>query len=148
MLLSTRDGISCDLCGIILKNKFTYFSVESKGIQVDASKAQVVQLGKDLDVDVCDPCYTKMEEAVRKYVVNGVQRGTIKCDFCPKILSGAFKYHVLLIHKVTADRDVKEKGPADVQANHMDFNLDDECFLAMANIAMTNRQKVKTGGVV
>jgi hypothetical protein len=88
-----------------------------------------------------------MIEAVKKYIVNGTKRGTIKCDLCPKVQSGTFKYHVLAIHKVTADKDVKEQGPSDVQMNVMDFNLDDECFVLMANQVMVSRQKVKSGGL-
>lgn len=146
MLLPSKDGISCDLCSMIQKNRFTYYSLDSKGVQVNAAAASVVQLGKDLDIDICEKCYMDMITAVKKYIVNGTKRGTIKCDFCPKTLSGAFKYHVLALHKVSADKDVKEQGPSDVQMNIMDFNLDDECFILMANQVMANRQKVKAGG--
>lgn len=146
MLLSSKDGISCDLCSMILKNKFTYYSIDSKGIQVNTATASMAQLGKDLDIDVCEGCYTAMIEAVKKYIVNGTARGSVKCDFCPKVVSGNFKYHILAIHKVTADKDVKDQGPSDVQLNIMDFNLDDECFVLMANQVMTNRQKLKSGG--
>lgn len=148
MLLSSKDGISCDLCGLIQKNRFTYYSIESKGLQVNTAGASIVQLGKDLDIDVCEGCYGSMIEAVKKYLVNGSKRGTIKCDFCPKVEVGNFKYHVLGIHKVTADKDIKEQGPSDVQMNIMDFNLDDQCFVLMANQVMANRQKVKSGGNV
>lgn len=147
MLLTSKDGISCDLCGFIQKNRFTYYSLESKGIQVNTSGNSIAQLGRDLDIDVCEKCYNDMIEAVKKYIVNGTKRGTIKCDFCPKVHSGNFKYHVLSIHKVTADKDVKEQGPSDVQMNIMDFNLDDECFVLMANQVMASRQKVKSGGL-
>ena len=109
MLLSSKDGIGCDLCGVIYRNRFTYYSLESKGIQVNAAAHSVVQLGKDMDIDVCEKCYTDMIEAVKKYLVNGTKRGTIKCDFCPKVLNGAFKYHTLLIHKVSADRMSKRR---------------------------------------
>jgi hypothetical protein len=130
------------------KNRFTYYSLESKGIQINTAGASIAQLGKDLDIDVCEQCYTAMIEAVKKYVVNGVKRGSIKCDFCPKIENGNFKYHILQIHKVTADKEVKEQGPSDVQMNIMDFNLDDQCFVLMANQVMANRQQLKSGGYV
>lgn len=147
MLLASKDGISCDLCSIIHRNRFTYYSIESKGLQVNASANSIAQLGKDLDIDVCEACYNAMIEAVKKYIVNGTSRGSIKCDFCPKVQSGSFKYHVLIIHKVSADKDVKEQGPSDVQKNIMDFNLDDECFVLMANQVVASRQKVKSGGL-
>lgn len=148
MLLNSKDGISCDLCGFVQKNRFTYYSMESKGLQVNTAGNSIAQLGKDLDIDVCEKCYGAMLEAVKKYIVNGTKRGSIKCDFCPSVKSGTFKYHALIIHKVTADKDVKEKGPAEVQMNVMDFNLDDECFVLMANQVVVNRQKVKSGGLV
>lgn len=147
MLLTSKDGISCDLCAMIYKNRFTYYSLESKGLMVNTTGTSIAQLGKDLDIDVCEACYNAMIEAVKKYIVNGTGRGSIKCDFCPKVQSGNFKYHVLAIHKVSADKDVKEQGPSDVQKDIMDFNLDDECFVLMANQVVVNRQKVKSGGL-
>jgi hypothetical protein len=143
-----KDGISCDLCGFVQKNRFLYYSLESKGVEVNTAAASIAQLGKDLDIDVCEKCYAAIIEGIKKYIVNGVKRGTIKCDLCPKIQSGSFKYHTLLIHKVLVDKDVKEKGPADVQMNVMDLNLDDQCFIAMANQVLANRQKVKNGEIV
>lgn len=148
MLLNTKDGVACDWCGFIQKNKFVYYSLDSKGLEVNTASSSVVQLGKELDIDICEKCYKTMEDGVKKFIINGVKRGTIKCDFCPKVLSGSFKYHVLLIHRVTADKEVKEKGPADVQMNFMDFNLDDECFTLMANQVMNTRQMLKGGGLV
>lgn len=142
-----KDGISCDLCGFTQRNKFLYYSLESTGVEVNAPAASIVQLGKDLDIDVCEKCYNDMLEAVKKYIVNGTKRGNIKCDLCPKVLGGSFKYHILLVHKVLVDKDVQEKGPAEVQMKIMDFNLDDQCFVAMANQVLVNRQKVKNGEI-
>ena len=143
MLLKTKDGINCDICGTAYKDVFTYYSFESTSVSVDSAALRVAQGNKDLDVDVCEKCYTNAEEKVRKNVAKALIPNTVKCDFCTSILKGKFTYHRILIHKVDVDRNVEKPK---VSRNHMDFNADDACFGQFANMAMETRKAVKAKG--
>jgi len=60
MLLKTKDGICCDWCGAILKNKFVYYSVSCIRVKVDKDKAETSPVSVDGDVvdfDVCEKCH-------------------------------------------------------------------------------------------
>jgi hypothetical protein len=63
MLLPSRDGIKCDLCGTELKNKFEYYSYACTKVSVDKERAQsgksTVTDDDILDFDVCVKCHTK-----------------------------------------------------------------------------------------
>jgi hypothetical protein len=146
MLLKTKDGIYCDLCGSIYKDNFMYFSFEGTPVSVDTAACSVSQQPRDLDLDVCEKCYSNTEQAVRKNLAPAIIRGTIKCDLCTKVMSGKFGYHIVLIHRVHVDKEANKDGPSQVEMKFMDFNLDDECFLNMANTAFAVRQKIKNQG--
>lgn len=143
MLLKTKDGISCDVCGTIYKDVFNYYSFESSKIAIDSATMRVTQLGKDLDIDVCEKCYVAAEDKVRKNLIKAPVAGTVKCDFCTKLLKGKFDYHRILIHKVEVDKILDKPK---VTKNFMDFNADDGCFGQLANLAMETRQNAKTKG--
>lgn len=143
MLLRTKDGISCDICSTIYKDQFNYYSFESNGIAVDSAAMRVSQLGKDLDIDVCEKCYIAAEEKVRKHIAKTPPAGAVKCDFCTNILKGKFSYHRMLIHKVEVDKAIDKPK---VTRNHMDFNADDGCFSQLANMAMETRKNIKSKG--
>lgn len=146
MLLKTKDGIACDLCGTIAKDNFVYYSFEGKPVLVDAAAHLVSQQPKDLDLDVCEKCYADAEQVVRKNLAPAVVPGTVKCDLCTKLMSGKFQYHIVLIHKVHVDKEQVKDGPFNVEMKFMDFNLDDNCFNNMANAALAVRQKIKSQG--
>jgi len=143
MLLKTKDGICCDICGTVYKDQFTYYSFESNVVSVDSAAFRVAQGSKDLDVDICEKCYVNAEEKVKKHIAKAVPPNTVKCDFCTSILKGKFTYHRILIHKVDVDRNVEKPK---VSRNHMDFNADDACFGQFVNMAMETRKAVKAKG--
>lgn len=146
MLLKSKDGIFCDVCGQIYKDMFTYYSFESIKISVDATTKRISQENKDLDIDVCEKCYKAAEEKVRNNLAKSAVVGTVKCDFCTTLMTGTFNYHRLLVHKVVVDKNQKTDGPASVQMNFMDFNLDDLCFTGLTSLAVETRQKIKATG--
>lgn len=146
MLLKTKDGICCDLCGSIYKENFEYYSFEGTPVSVDTAACIVARQPKDLDLDVCGKCYSNAEQTVKKNLASVIARGTVKCDLCTKVMSGKFQYHIVLIHKVHVDKEQVKDGPAKVEMKFMDFNLDDDCFLNMANTALAVRQKIKSQG--
>ncbi len=146
MLLKTKDGVACDLCGSISKENFIYYSFESTPVQIDTTACIVSQQPKDLDIDVCEKCYESTITTVKKNLAPAIARGTVKCDLCVKVMNGKFQYHIILIHKVHVDKDQAKEGPFKVEMRFMDFNLDDTCFGIMANTALETRKKIKTQG--
>jgi hypothetical protein len=143
MLLKTKDGICCDICGTTYKDQFIYYSFESSIVSVDSAVLRVVQGAKDLDVDVCEKCYTNAEDKVKQNIAKAISPNTIKCDFCTAVLRGKFNYHRMLIHRVDVDRNVEKPK---VSRNYMDFNADDTCFGQFANMAMETRKAAKSKG--
>ena len=76
MLLSTRDRIYCDTCGIIYKNKFTYYSVEYTKVIVDSecSKTGACEISKEeLNLDVCQKCYDEIKQKVLAVSKKGIK---------------------------------------------------------------------------
>lgn len=148
MLLTTRDGISCDICGTTYKKDFIYYSFESTLVTVNSTNMLIKQLNKDLDLDVCEKCYLNAETKVRANIKTA-QPNTVKCDFCTTMLKGSFNYHRILVHKVVVSESQKDaKGVVipSVFKNFMDFNSDDACFQNLVNLAMETRNNIKTKG--
>jgi hypothetical protein len=60
MLLASKDGIGCDLCGREYKHKFSYYSAEFTKISADAEKKMTGPTEVDkkyLNLDICQICY-------------------------------------------------------------------------------------------
>lgn len=70
MLLQSRDGIKCDICGAELKNKFTYYSYACTKVEVDkelAKSGKLTTIEDDvLDFDVCIQCHDKNVKSALK----------------------------------------------------------------------------------
>lgn len=61
MLLPSKDGIACDWCGRVLKEKFEYYSIACTRVHVDKDKAETnpVEVDDDiLDFDICVECHS------------------------------------------------------------------------------------------
>ena len=62
MLLDSKDGIQCDGCGTVLRDKFDYYSINCARVKVDCDRAETspVQVDDDiLDFDICTECHKK-----------------------------------------------------------------------------------------
>jgi len=60
MFLTSRDGIKCDRCGKILKNKFIYYSDKRTRVIVDNERKQTGPAAVERDVvdfDICEDCH-------------------------------------------------------------------------------------------
>lgn len=69
MLLDKKDGISCDICGAIYTNDFTYYSYDLRKTQVIDNTMNRINYKKhpDLSIDICQPCHTKFTDLIKKY---------------------------------------------------------------------------------
>lgn len=157
MLLKSNEGacVACDLCATRMKDNFVYYSFEGTPVIVDTNTHMVSQQPKDFDIDVCEKCYADAETMVRNHLAPAPVKNTVKCDYCTKLMSGKFTYHIILIHKVYIDKQQAREEKADgsvvvkpfkVEMKFMDFNLDDNCFSNMLNTAFAVRQKIKAQG--
>jgi hypothetical protein len=143
MFLETRDGIKCDICGSVHRERFTYYSVDQTPHE---RVAMAVASGHAESFDICESCFDSMKEECKKNL-GTVQRGSIKCDSCPKYMQGEFKYYRAIIAKVVVDRDQKEEGPLDVEYRCMDFNFCDDCGSLLLNkVKETRKSHSDKGG--
>jgi hypothetical protein len=72
MLLKTRDGVRCDLCGREFRSKFVYYSYDCHKVTVDTGEAKTERNqatdvnGSIIGFDICEECHkshiTKMLE--------------------------------------------------------------------------------------
>jgi len=73
MILPTKDGITCDRCGRILKDQFEYYSDKRTRVQVDRSRSKtgVVEVDEDiLDFDICTTCHQKDIDDLKRIMEN------------------------------------------------------------------------------
>jgi len=64
MMLPTKDGIRCDLCGKEYRSKFIYYSYDCHKVSVDISRMETKrEKATDVDgsivgFDVCEECHS------------------------------------------------------------------------------------------
>ena len=68
MLLKSKDGIKCDLCGNEFKHNFQYFSMTAKKVIVDVDAKNVTKVDDDLNVDACEKCFNVIKDRVREVI--------------------------------------------------------------------------------
>lgn len=84
MLLSTQDGIGCDLCKQPYREKFIYYSTEILKINFDRSHKLSFVGDSVKSCDICPQCYGQWGEKI--VATSGINRS--KCDFCGERPSG------------------------------------------------------------
>ena len=138
MLLETKDGIGCDFCGVEARNKFTYYSAQFKKVSV---VNQAVNVGDiEWDIEICAGCFGSMIDRCRKFL-SGAHRGAVKCDMCPKYLTGIFMYCTTQFDQVVVDKDADPK--TSVNANAMDLNVCTECLVGLRNSRVQEQKPTK-----
>jgi hypothetical protein len=140
MLLETKDGIGCDLCGVAAREKFTYYSAQFKKILV--AYHSVSAGGVEWDIEICPGCFGSLIDRCRKFL-SGARRSAVKCDLCPKYYSGVFTYFTVQLDNVTVDKDANPK--TEVKENVMDFNVCTECLNSLRDSRVTTVQKPTKG---
>lgn len=124
MLLNAQDGIRCDFCGSIFKDKFKYYAVESNDITVVKSQSRGSR-SSNFEHDACETCYGNMVDKC-KANIGRILPQKVKCDFCPTYHSDTFTYKRFEIHAV--DVDIDREKPTVVERRVMDFNVGECCF--------------------
>jgi hypothetical protein len=141
MFLHTKDGITCDICKVVYKDKFIYYSFDFNSIEVDSSKMFINNSGVSYDIDVCDQCF---ENFKKKIIISANKHNTIKCDLCSVQMTGKFLYYRVLIHKIFVDKSNTKNTT--VEKNVFDLNVDQQCFKGISDMVMANRIEMKKKG--
>lgn len=141
MFLPDRSGIRCDLCLLIEKEQFTYYSVDFLKIRI--VNKTVIRSPDDISYDICKNCYNKWLERCKNNVSRALPN-TIKCDFCPEYMASDFVYYKLDI--TVANVDIKREKPVESKKYFMDYNVGECCINQYFDIIKTNKEKIKTGG--
>jgi len=145
MFLPTRDGIRCDICGSSHRNDFTYYSFDVNKVVADTAIGTVNPTIISESYDVCEECYNKFIDKCKKHI-RDVKKNTVRCDFCPKYLSGKFEMRRIVVTKVTVDSAQKSEGPLDVESKHMDFNVCKECWSEILQRINKTKETLKQKG--
>jgi len=144
MLLKSKDGIRCDLCGMTFKDKFVYYSVSFLEGRVDASRLLTMEVKEKFDLDACEGCLEKVTDKVKGIDAKDTNL-TITCRHCGKVMSNKFTYYLFKPTKVTADKDVTEEGPANVERDIFEVPICSTCGNFFKDKKAEIRKKHQTG---
>lgn len=78
MLLKSRDGIRCDLCGSVHKSDFSYYSCDGVGLKI-ANKMSS-KTSKNINFDMCEICYGKARDKILSHIKDA-KIGYVKDDY-------------------------------------------------------------------
>ena len=121
MLLSSKDGITCDYCGTIYKDQFTYYSTKATEHELINNRRSTPR-DANFHSDMCVACY----EMLLKDVKNNLgkhRKDKIKCDLSNIYKSGTFVYYIMLFDKVDVGRSQNKDNEVKIQRNIMDLNI-------------------------
>lgn len=128
MLISTKDGIACDICGTIYKNDFVYYAATESAISPG-----VMNRSTPKEYDICTQCFNRFQDICKKYL-GKFKPNAIKCDMCPKYMAGKFIYYKIIfdrvIVKLIGEGDNK-KFTTDVDKQVLDYNICENCHASM-----------------
>ncbi len=144
MLLSTKDGIRCDVCGSVHRDKFAYYSMDCSVIKVNTAAQMVSPMPGADSFDMCDGCYNEMLSKCKENL-GAVRRGQTKCDICPTYMTGVYNYTRSLFTKVNVDIKCKE-SPMASEKKYMDFNICEKCKSELVNKVNKTKELTKDKG--
>lgn len=122
------DGIKCDLCKSIHKEKFVYYSLNFTRIMVHVSDKNTYPSQKEFDIDICTKCFEQMKDGSLKFAQNGAIK--IICDFCGKShISDIFQYYNVEFDEVDVNRD--RDVVIEVNKNIIRLSICTECVIGI-----------------
>ena len=71
-------GVSCDLCGNSIRDKFTYYSGKIDFVEVDSAiqKTGIVSIDRRfLDIDMCNSCFEQLRMRMLSVIKNREIKG-------------------------------------------------------------------------
>lgn len=128
MLLETNDGIKCDICSNEFKGKFDYYSFYGNEMIVTGEGNQLIHTptGLKFDKEICVKCYVNLHDRCKKFIGNQI-RNALKCDLCPRFMTGKFSYHSAIFDFINVD--VGKEITTSAIKNIMNFNICDKCYI-------------------
>lgn len=118
MLTPTKDGVICDFCGVVYKDAFVYYSIQSTLISIKHGFRNQSQ--GPLDRDMCMTCYDNLTAKV-KINLGPHKKGFIKCDLSKNYGNADFTYLVMNFDRIDVDRNRATKMTVDKQV--IDLNV-------------------------
>ena len=105
MLLKSKDGIRCDLCGTPYRENFTYYSCDGSINVIDVSKHLNNKTSQTITFDMCSNCYSKYTDIILNNVKK-IQPGKIKDDFSDAFYTKT-AYAKIILTKVVVAKEAK-----------------------------------------
>jgi hypothetical protein len=112
MLLSTKNGIRCDKCGLGIAEKFTYYSFDIKEVVVTNNS---MSFGRDItySFDICQRCMEEIKATVIKCykptrIINNKSCPTgIFCDFTSTHMHNNFICYYICVSIIAVNMNQK-----------------------------------------
>lgn len=105
MLLASRDGYSCDQCGMTHRKDFSYYSFDFHFVSVCENRRPalntVLAVPATFSADICPACFLKTRTALLEQhrKMPKLTVGLV-CELSGKIMAGTFDYYYVDVAKV------------------------------------------------
>lgn len=157
MQTSSRDGISCDKCGMTYKIDFEYMSFDFRIVSVSDNRRpplnQIFSQPVDFSLDICTSCFDGIKkDIIRNYAAvmvsdtkhRGRRNIPIVCEITGEKLTGTFEYYHCNVVKVVVR--MSDQLNVCVKCNTKTSSVDKACvgcggsdFIRPANIVSHDR---------
>jgi hypothetical protein len=149
MLLSTKNGIVCDHCGISTIDKFKYYSFDIHEVIV---KNNIIPASNNTAVpmfsfDICQHCMEDIKHIVIKChkptrITQGRCSQGMFCDLTSKHMHSNFTYYNVNISEVVVD--IGLTPPTKIDAKYLELCINVESFEQFKTRAINLRKNKET----
>jgi len=122
--LESRDGVRCDLCHMVLKTKFQYYSCDLNPVQVFRGMApstlKANRSNRLLSLDLCGNCYNKFASRIidaNAKLQSHKRRGKADCELTGQPIPDG---PAILVFITLIDVNLETKNVT-TDANHLSF---------------------------
>lgn len=136
MLLKSRDGIRCDLCGSVHKKNFSYYSADGIGLKI--SNKMSSKTSRNLNFDMCELCYGKTRDIILSHIKDA-KVGYVKDDYSDNFFNNA-EYMSIILTKVVVN---SESGGVVSQDQDIDIVLVGDSLKNLIKTVTEIRKKYK-----
>lgn len=137
MLLKSKDGIRCDLCGTPYRENFTYYSCDGNINHIDISKHTNNKTNQTITFDMCTNCYSKYTGIIMNHIKK-LQPNKIKDDFSDNFYDKTL-YAKIILTKVVVSKAVK--GGIESSNEDIDINVAGDSLKELSKLILNTRNK-------
>lgn len=137
MLLKSKDGIRCDLCGVPFRENFIYYSCDGHINQIDVSKRINNKTSQTISFDMCSNCYSQYTNIIMSHIKK-LQPNKIKDDFSDTFYEKTL-YAKIILTKVVVSKEAK--GGIESSNEDIDIIVAGESLKDLSKLIINTRNK-------